>query len=174
MRTGSFPQLPVFVAMSAMILLGPAAVVQADPASDRAAARERFELAERQFKQGLFAEALTDYEAGYQLAPLPGFLIDIAHCHRMLGDLRKARAYYRKFILVAPQSPRRSEVQEIVKDLDRAIADGLERPISAADAGGPAAKAAPHTPSARWWLWTAVASAVVGSTVASLAVAEHP
>ena len=68
-------------------------------------ARRSFQRAESHFKAGLFAEALAEYQDGYERLPLPGFLINMAQCQRRLGDLVQARATYRKFILVAPDSP---------------------------------------------------------------------
>ncbi len=175
--------------------MGPSAVTHANETFDRAESRERFEQAETFFKAGDFAQALANYEAGYQLAALPGFLINIAHCHRMMGDLRKARAFYRKFILVSPQSPRRREVQDFITELDRSIAENTEKPPHAPDAstagtmtrvggtdsatadgaaaagrrisGGLASDAgmSPFTADQRK-LWVAIASSVVGHTVA--------
>jgi tetratricopeptide (TPR) repeat protein len=81
-------------------------------------ARGSFERAEVHFKEGKFAEALAEYQAGYAVAPLPGFLINIAQCHRRLGDLNQARAAYRKFIIVAPDSPYIHEVKAIIVELD--------------------------------------------------------
>jgi len=103
-------------------------------------------------------------EAGYHLTRLPGFLINIAHCHRLSGDLRKARAFYRKYLLVVPTSPRKAEVEDIIRKLDEALA-------AEAVPGEAAASKDPKTPSLRWWLWSALASSVVGSTVATMALA---
>jgi hypothetical protein len=107
----------------------------------------------------------VEYEAGYRLTRLPGFLINVAHCHRLSGDLRKGRAYYRKYLLVMPTSPRKAEVEEIIRKLDQAIAD--EAGATATEEQ--AATRELRTPSSRWWLWSALASSVVGSTVATMA-----
>lgn len=115
---------------------------------DKAASRTHFEQGERHFKEGRYADALTEYERGYVLVALPGFLINIAHCHRMLGELRKARASYRKFLLVQPVSPRRSEVEDIIAKLDRAIAEEDAEAATAPSpaAGGEADRAAEPSP----------------------------
>jgi tetratricopeptide (TPR) repeat protein len=84
-------------------------------------ARRSFEQAEDHFKAGLYAEALGEYQKGYEQLPLPGFLVNIAQCQRRLGDLKQAQATYRKFIMVAPDSPYVPEVRELVAELDKLI-----------------------------------------------------
>jgi tetratricopeptide (TPR) repeat protein len=92
----------------------------ATPEAERQA-RRSFDRAEAHFKSGLFAEALAEYRAGYEQLPLPGFLINIAQCHRRLGDLVQARTTYQKFIMVAPDSPYVDEVKVLIVELDRLI-----------------------------------------------------
>jgi hypothetical protein len=151
-----------------MVLLVAAPVARADKdADERAEGRRHFEAGEQAFKQAHFPEALVEYEAGYRLTRLPGFLINIAHCHRLSGDLRKARAYYRKYLLVEPVSPRKAEVEEIIRKLDEALAD--EGGGADEEAAAPPREA--RTPSVKWWLWSALASTVVGGTVATMALA---
>ena len=94
-------------------------------------ARRLFERAEEHFKAGLFAEALGEYQQGYEELPLPGFLINIAQCQRRLGDLQQAQATYRKFIMVAPDSPYVPEVKDLVAELDKLIeATEAEQPAA--------------------------------------------
>jgi hypothetical protein len=87
------------------------------PEAERAA-RRLFESGEAHFRSGLFAEALAEYQAGYEIHPLPGFLINIAQCQRRLGNLTVARATYRKFIMVAPDSPFVPQVKALIAELD--------------------------------------------------------
>ncbi|HXU82474.1 MAG TPA: hypothetical protein VN914_13825 [Polyangia bacterium] len=153
-------------ALACVLVLGLAPVVRADSGDEpRAEGRRRFEAGEQYFQHGQYASALVEYEAGYQLTRLPGFLINIAHCHRLSGDKRKARAFYRKYLLVEPASPRKAEVEEIIRKLDEALASE-----GAAEETTPPSKEL-RTPSVRWWLWSALAASVVGSTVATSALA---
>lgn len=154
-----------FLAVNASTALGAPATTE--PADDKSEGRVRFDLGEQHFQHGEFVAALVEYEAGYRLTRLPGFLLNIAQCHRQLGDLRKARAFYRKYLIVAPTAPRRAEVEESIRSLDKKIAE--EAPGEAAEPQDEARK--PRTPSVRWWLWSAVAASVVGSTVANMALA---
>lgn len=86
-------------------------------------ARRRFADAEVDYKAGRYAEALVEYQAGYAAKPLPGFLVNIAQCQRRLGDLKAARATYREFVLVAPDSRLVPEVRALIEQLDAVIAD---------------------------------------------------
>lgn len=155
-------------------------------------ARRLFESAEAHFRGGLFAEALAEYQAGYDIHPLPGFLINIAQCHRRLGNLSVAQATYRKFIMVAPDSPFVPQVKALMAELDslnQDLAGNSEAtPESAspkaAEEPAPAASPDPEpvsstTPAAvvlvsqppvepprakkRWWLWGAIGAAAVGA-----------
>jgi tetratricopeptide (TPR) repeat protein len=154
-------RLLVALACAALLVAG-ARRAQADDSALRAEGRRRFEQAEQHFRKGEYQTALELYEAGYRLTRLPGFLINIAHCYRLAGDLRKARATYRKFLLVEPTSPHKAEIEEIIRGLDRALA----REPDPAAAPEPRK---PRVPSPRWWLWSALAASVVGTAVASTA-----
>jgi hypothetical protein len=153
-------------ALGCVLVLAQAPAVSAQSPEARAEGRRRFESGEQYFQKGQYASALVEYEAGYQLTRLPGFLINIAHCHRLSGDHRRARAFYRKYLLVEPTSPRKAEVEEIIRKLDESLAGEAATPEEAS----PPSKE-PRTPSARWWLWSALAASVVGSTVANMALA---
>ena len=122
-------------ALAVLVALGAGRAQAATPEAERQA-RRSFDRAEAHFKSGLFAEALAEYRAGYEQLPLPGFLINIAQCHRRLGDLVQARTTYQKFIMVAPDSPYVDEVKVLIVELDRLI-DASEAG-AAADPGGAA------------------------------------
>jgi hypothetical protein len=184
-------------ALLVLVAVGGRPAVAAPSEAERQA-RRSFKVAEEHFRAGMFAEALTEYQAGYDAFPLPGFLINIAQCQRRLGDLRKARASYQKFIMVAPDSPHVPEVTALIAELDKLIAelgpaDEAERARSepppapppalhaAAQSPEPAAALVSAPPAAaepapshrrRWWLWGVVGVAVVGAgaTVAVLAL----
>lgn len=103
-----------------LLLAGAGSARGAEPDGEQRA-RRSFERGEEHFRAGRFADALGEYQQGYDQLPLPGFLINIAQCQRRLGELKQAQATYRKFIMVAPDSPYVPEVKELVADLDRLI-----------------------------------------------------
>ena len=112
-------------ALAALVLLTAAGGHPAGAAMSAAEreARHRFDEAEVQYRAGHYADALLKYQAGYAAMPLPGFLVNIAQCQRRLGDLKTARATYREFVLVAPDSHLVPEVQTLIRQLDSLIAD---------------------------------------------------
>lgn len=154
----------------------------AEPATDQAKAesRRRFELGETHFHASRFTDALAEYEAGYKLVPLPGFLINIAHCHRLTGELRKSRAHYRKFLFVEPLSPRRREVEEVIAELDRAISEVESEAASGSAVVAVRTATRPAVPrdarsraaASDFWVWSAMAGAIVGPTVVSETLAR--
>jgi tetratricopeptide (TPR) repeat protein len=123
--------LSTFVALA--LVVSSMGALAAPNASEREA-RRHFSEAELSYRAGHYADALAKYQAGYAATPLPGFLVNIAQCQRRLGDLKAARATYREFVLVAPDSRLVPEVQTLIKELDTLIADLA--------AGGPAETAA--------------------------------
>jgi len=139
--------------------LGTVPALAASSAAEREA-RRHFADAELSYRAGHYAEALAKYQAGYAATPLPGFLVNIAQCQRRLGDLKAARATYREFVLVAPDSRLVPEVQTLIKELDTLIADlssggpgetagvvGTDSPdVHASDPSAPALSLAPTPP----------------------------
>jgi tetratricopeptide (TPR) repeat protein len=157
-------------------------------------ARAHFQAGEAQFKEGAFDEALVEYQKGYDAKPLPGFLVNIAQCQRRLGDLKKARATYQKFVLVAPDSPLVPQVRSMIAEIDGLLEKDQEKPASEPDAdtkpavavpapapapapavlvaSAPASApaASPEPPRRRWWLWGALGAVVVGGAVTAIAL----
>jgi tetratricopeptide (TPR) repeat protein len=119
-------------------------------------AREHYARGEAAFKVGHYETALSEFEAGFVSSSRPGFLLDMAHTERRLGDLREARALYKKYLLVDPSSKLRVDVMAVIAEIDSALADedlagargrlGRRPPIEA-PAGVPSAPApAPEGP----------------------------
>lgn len=126
----------VSAALALTILGGTASLARAgDPRTQRLA-RQHFKQGESFFAAGKFAEALAEYQAGYDAEPLPGFLVNIAQCHRRRGDLGLARTTYEKFVMVAPDSPLVPEVRRLIAEVDKLLADSAAASTRAADDTG--------------------------------------
>jgi hypothetical protein len=164
--------------------------------------RRSFERGEAHFKAGLFAEALAEYQAGYDHLPLPGFLLNIAQCQRRLGDLKQARVTYGKFLMVAPDSPYVPEVKSLIAEIDKLLEaaaqpspeakaengdlepppekkDLLPAPARTEAAADPLLAGASSPPAAesgtRWWLWGSIgAAAVVAGTITAFLLLRSP
>jgi tetratricopeptide (TPR) repeat protein len=144
-----------------------------DPVAE---SREHYTRGRALYQENQNAEALREFEAGFDLAPRPEFLINMGLCQARLGHLREARELYRKFLAAAPQShPQRQNVQEL---LVRVEADLATQPVSAPPTTQPTqattlampsmkAREAPKKSFARrnWWIFP-----VVGVVVAGVAV----
>lgn len=75
------------------------------------------------FKLGNYTDAVREFAAGYSLVPKPYFLYNLGQCYRKLGDLRKAREMYAKFVDQIPETdPDRDGAKRIVVELDEQIA----------------------------------------------------
>jgi len=169
-----------------------AATAQAGTTEAEKEARTHFQSGETHFKAGEFDEALAEYQKGYDAKPLPGFLVNIAQCQRRLGDLKKARATYQKFILVAPDSPLVPQVRSMMAEIDGLLEKEQDKPAGGGDADAkpevavpapapaapvlvaaaptPAPAAAPEPTHHRWWLWGAIGAVVVGGAITAVAL----
>ncbi|HEX3902413.1 MAG TPA: tetratricopeptide repeat protein [Polyangia bacterium] len=169
MTTARLAAVGVVVALAAGLDAAPA-LGAPNPAEREA--RHRFDEGEVQYRAGRYAEALAKYQQGYSAMPLPGFLVNIAQCQRRLGDLKTARATYREFVLVAPDSRLVPEVEALIKQLDALIADlasggsgetaaqiGGDGDVHATDPAAPPLTLAPAAPVAEPALVTAPPSA---------------
>ena len=78
------------------LALGPA-VSRADPLAD-AKAKALYKDGMKAYDVGDFNGALTLYSEAYKLTQLPGFLFNIAQCHRQLGNFEQAAFFYGRFV----------------------------------------------------------------------------
>jgi tetratricopeptide (TPR) repeat protein len=83
--------------------------------------RALFERAEANFKRGQFEEARADYQAAYDVEPLPAFLFNIGQCHRNLGDYERARFFFQQFTRLDPGSPNRAPAEGLIVEMSRLI-----------------------------------------------------
>jgi tetratricopeptide (TPR) repeat protein len=82
-------------------------------------AEQHFKEGEERYSARQFQAALDEYQAGFTILPLPGFLVNIGQCYRRMGDLARARTTFERFVLVAPDSPLVPEVRQLIADIDR-------------------------------------------------------
>lgn len=124
---------PVVVAL---LLCGAAALAQpkakADP--DEQKARVLFADGQKAYDVGEFERALTLYSDAYKLKPLPGFLFNIAQCHRQLGNFERAAFFFGRFIDNSkPVAPNVELARELMSDMERRQAERVEAEKKAAD-----------------------------------------
>jgi len=88
------------VSCVALIAAVPASPGQTKSTTDERA-RQKFSTAQRAYKAGDFEFALAAYSEAYELKPHPGFLFNIAQCHRHLGHYERAEFFYRQYLSLA-------------------------------------------------------------------------
>jgi tetratricopeptide (TPR) repeat protein len=85
----------------------------------KAQAREKYNDGNTAYEQGNFRQALAAFEAAYQLAPLPGFLFNVAQCHRQLGNYARAASSYRRFLALSEKEPANAAmVKELIAEME--------------------------------------------------------
>ena len=98
----------------ALILVCVALPAWADKATDEA--KVRFDRGNVHYNLGEYEEALAEYKEAYRLRKLPGFLFNIAQCHRKLGDYQQAINLYNAYLNEVPNAPNRADVESLIAE----------------------------------------------------------
>lgn len=96
--------------------------------AERRHAKKLFEHASADYEAGHFEDALRDFEAAYELAPVPEILFNLAQCHYELHQPREAAIYYRRYLEARPKAPNAVQVRERLAELDRVEAAAAPKP----------------------------------------------
>lgn len=120
---------PVLVAVA--LVLAPLSARAASPnvgAQVESKARARFSEGNIAYDLAEFQKALDAYSEAYRLMPLPGFLFNIAQCHRQLGRPERAAFFYRRYLLLSKEEPPNAAlVMELIEEMDVAVREERER-----------------------------------------------
>ncbi|MBL9038620.1 MAG: tetratricopeptide repeat protein [Archangium sp.] len=109
---------------------------------DEAKARTLFTAGQKAYDVGEFSTALASYTEAYKLKPLPGFLFNIAQCHRQLGNFKEASFFYGRFIDNSkPEAPNVELARELLEDAKRREAEAARKDEEARKAAEEKAKA---------------------------------
>ena len=95
-------------------------------------ARQHFINGKKAFDEKRYPAALTEFQAGYELEPRRGFLLDMGHAARKMGDLPRARELYQRFLQTDPPDPERRVAQQFAREIDRKLAQTGSRPAKPA------------------------------------------
>ena len=127
-------KLALFV--SASLVMGLALPVPVARGQDAATeeAREHFRKGQQFFDVGRWDEAADEFEKAYAIRSDPTFLFNMAQACRRKGDAKRALDLYKNYLIKAPKSPQRAEIEERIRALQKQV-DGAE---SAAKATAPA------------------------------------
>ncbi len=80
----------------------------------RKKAKQLFKKAQKKYRLGRFVQARTLYEKAYDLLPLPGFLYNIAQCHRMEKRYGRAIFFYKSYLSARSSARNRDMVQMLI------------------------------------------------------------
>jgi hypothetical protein len=155
--------------------------------ADKRAASQHFQQGSQLYADGKWAEALEEFQAGYDAYPLRGFLVNIGQCYRKLERLDEAADAWKRFLATHPSDARlREEVTDALAEVEAAMRarapEAPPAPVQTVVPPPPEEAARATTPSevpalaltattapverkkSRAWVW-----AVVGVAVASVA-----
>lgn len=104
--------------LSLAVALAPGRALAADAAETKS--RELYKEAQKLFDVGQFDKALELYTEAYKLKQLPGFLFNIAQCHRQMGNWERAGFFFGRFIDNSnPRAPNIEVARELLEDARR-------------------------------------------------------
>jgi tetratricopeptide (TPR) repeat protein len=122
--------LPVLMAVAlALAPLGASAAKAGTAQPDaEVLARAKFAEGNLAYDLGEFQKALDAYSEAYRLRPLPGFLFNIAQCHRQLGRPERASFFYGRYLSLSKEEPPNAPlVRDLIKEMDVAVLKEQER-----------------------------------------------
>jgi hypothetical protein len=132
--------------VSASLMLGlalHARVARGDDAATQEA-REHFRKGQQFFDVGRWDEAASEFEKAYAIRSDPTFLFNMAQAYRRKGDTKRAIDLYKNYLIKAPKSPQRAEVEERIRVLQQQLeeAEYAVKPPALAPPAGSAPPAA--------------------------------
>ena len=100
-------------------------------ADDRVRAKAAFEEGRKLFQVGDYREALARFKQAFMYKEDAAFLLNIAQCHRFLGENKEALTLYRRYLKAAPEGEGQ-EVREVVEKAIRELESVTAGPAPAA------------------------------------------
>ena len=149
----------VLAAFSLGALLPFSSVHAADAATEEA--RRHFQKGQQFYDLGHWDEAAEEFEKAYAARNDPTFIYNMAQAFRRKGDAKRALELYKNYLIKAPRSPQRPEIEQRIEALQAQVDEAQRAARSAAPE--PAYEPPPVGPSA-------APAAVPASTEAPAAV----
>jgi tetratricopeptide (TPR) repeat protein len=118
----------------------------ADSATEEA--RQHFLKGQQLFDVGRWDEAAAEFEQAYAARSDPTFIYNMAQAYRRKGDAKRALDLYKNYLIKAPRSPQRPEVEERIANLQRQIEEAERAGRSTAPAAPVPAPPPPLAPAA--------------------------
>lgn len=119
------------------LLLATALPSRADDVDE---AKKQFQLGTMNYDVGQYQQALESFERARALKPLPGFLFNIAQCHRRLGHHDEAVRFFEQYLQEAPTAKNAAEVETLLAE-ERLAAQASAASAAALEAAAPPVEA---------------------------------
>lgn len=103
----------------AFALLAGTGIARADRLEE---AKKHFVIGKAAHDAGRYDEAIKEYQAAYDLAPLPELLFNLGQVYRLKGDKQKALDHYGKYLVVAPKGPVAADARKYSAQLEKELA----------------------------------------------------
>ena len=116
--TRSLPRSGLALTLLGLLLLGIPSSARAEDSAVETQARTRFTEGNLAYDVGDFDKALKAFSEAYRLKPLPGFLFNMAQCHRQLGQYSRAAFFYRRYLSLVPDAASAPVVRELVQEME--------------------------------------------------------
>jgi hypothetical protein len=127
-------RIKVAVFVLAGLSVGALASARGARAADLAAeqAKQHFFKGQQFFDVGRWDEAAEEFEKAYSMRGDPIFIYNMAQAYRRKGDAKRALDLYKNYLIKAPRSPQREEVEERIRSLQKQLdeAEYQVRPVA--------------------------------------------
>src|SRR5260370_40929512 len=90
-------------------------------------AREQFSAGQAAYANGRYEQALGAFSEAYGLQPVPGFLFNIAQCHRQLGTYERAAVFYQQYLDLSPSSANTATVRALLSEIEASEKESKRR-----------------------------------------------
>jgi tetratricopeptide (TPR) repeat protein len=106
-------------------------------------ARQHFLKGQQLFELTRWDEAAEEFEKAYAARSDPTFIYNMAQAYRRKGDAKRALELYKNYLIKAPRSPQRPEVEERIATLQKQIEEAERAAKAAAPVPAPAPAPSP-------------------------------
>jgi tetratricopeptide (TPR) repeat protein len=149
------------------------------------AARAAYKRGNEAFADRRYQEALVAFTEGYDLSKRPRFLLNIAHTHRKMGQMREALATYKRFLVTEPAKLDKEAAEQSIVEVEQFLAEeealkksepapaAAPEPLPVVPAPAPVAdlsatSAEPAPLHRRWYFWAGVGAVVVAGVATAV------
>jgi len=117
-----FGSVPLALVLVLVLGLGASARAADEPPSAAAAAREHYQKGTSFYDLGKYNEAITEFEAAYEIKNDPALLYNLAQSYRLAGNADQALHFYRTYLRYVPRPANRAEIDDRIKQLEALLA----------------------------------------------------